>query len=150
MGTCVLKCWHLEAHHILFVERSILYHELLCYSYIVIYIHDIINIIYCNIRRPRPTQGGARKGRRGTTTTTTTTTTYFFSAFSVLHCHAVSPSGGCGFARSFLAQARCFGAGQVAQKSSFWRLVHGAAGAAAASAGASTSITTTRSSLFCF
>ena len=27
------------------------------------------------IRRPRPTQGGARKGRRGTTTTTTTTTT---------------------------------------------------------------------------
>ena len=31
-----------------------------------------IYILY--IRRPRPTQGGARKGRRGTTTTTTTTT----------------------------------------------------------------------------
>ena len=42
-----------------------------------------------------------------------------FSAFSVLHCHGASPSGGCGFARSFLAQARRFGAGQVAQKSSF-------------------------------
>ena len=42
-----------------------------------------------------------------------------FSAFSVLHCHGVSPSGGCGFARSFLAQEPRFGAGQVAQKSSF-------------------------------
>ena len=38
-------------------------------------------------------------------------------AFSVLHCHGVSPSGGCGFARSFLAQEPRFGAGQVAQKS---------------------------------
>ena len=35
------------------------------------------------------------------------------------HCHGVSPSGGCSFARSFLAQERRFGAGQVAQKSSF-------------------------------
>ena len=36
---------------------------------------------------------------------------------SVLHCHGVSPSGGCGFARSFLAQEPRFGAGQVAPKS---------------------------------
>ena len=42
-----------------------------------------------------------------------------FCAFSVLHCHGVSLSGGCGFARSFLAQEPRFGAGQVAQKSSF-------------------------------
>ena len=41
----------------------------------------------------------------------------FFAAF--FHCHGVSPSGGCGFARSFLAQEPRFGAGQVAQKSSF-------------------------------
>ena len=42
-----------------------------------------------------------------------------FCAFSVLHCHGVSLSGGCGFARSFLAQEPRFGAGQVAQKSHF-------------------------------
>ena len=34
-------------------------------------------------------------------------------------CHGVSLSGGCGFARSFLAQEPRFGAGQVAQTSSF-------------------------------
>ena len=38
----------------------------------------------------------------------------FLCAFSVLHCHGVSLSGGCGFARSFLAQEPRFGAGQVA------------------------------------
>ena len=37
---------------------------------------------------------------------------------SVLYCHGVSLSGGCGFVRSFLAQELRFGTGQVAQKAS--------------------------------